>query len=155
MLAPPDAQLGQVAHPAVVQNGNVIYFSHPIFSQYQTKAPRWCKQLFANALTRLLPEPLVRVQAPSSLLVMLNKQADLNRHVLHLLYYVPERRCEEFDVIEDVVPLFDIPVSVRMDSPVTAVTVVPEGEKLPYVIEDGRLNFVLPRMQGHCMVEIR
>ena len=146
---------GNIAHPAVVQRGHVIYFSHPIFSQYQTKAPRWCKKFFANALNRLLPDPLVRVQAPSSLLIMLNRQPDLNRHVLHLLYYVPERRCEAFDVIEDVVPLYDIPVSVRMDAPVCEVTIVPEGLKLPFEAKDGKLSFVLPRLEGHCMVEIR
>ncbi len=146
---------GIVIHPAIVQRGNVIYFSHPIFSQYQTKAPRWCKQLFINALDRLLPDSLVRVQAPSSLLVMLNRQAHLNRYVLHLLYYVPERRCEEYDVIEDIVPLFDIPISLWLESPVSEVTVVPEGMKLPFTFKDGSLSFVLPRMEGHCMVEVK
>ncbi len=146
---------GIVIHPAIVQRENVIYFSHPIFSQYQTKAPRWCKQLFINALDRLLPDSLVRVQAPSSLLVMLNRQAHLNRYVLHLLYYVPERRCEEYDVIEDIVPLFDIPISLWLESPVSEVTVVPEGMKLPFTFKDGSLSFVLPRMEGHCMVEVK
>ena len=146
---------GQVVHPAIVQRGNVIYFSHPIFSQYQTKAPRWVKQLFVNALHRLLPTPLVKITAPSSLLVMLNKQQELNRYVLHLLYYVPERRCEEYDVIEDVVPLYDIPISVLIKEPVSEVTLVPQGETLPFVLEQGRLSFVLPKLFGHSMVEIR
>ena len=146
---------GKVVHPAVVQKGKVIYFSHPIFSQYQTKAPHWVKQLFINALDRLLPDPLVRLKAPSSTLVMLNKQPELNRYVLHLLSYIPERRCEEYDVIEDVIPLSDIPVSIRITDKVKKVIVVPEGRDLPFTIQNDRLSFVVPRILGHCMVEIR
>lgn len=43
------------------QKGDVVTFSHPVFSQYQTKAPH-------------------------------------DRWVLHLLYYVPERCCDECNV---------------------------------------------------------
>src|SRR5215831_9080341 len=39
----------QIGDPAVVQEGRVIYFAHPIFMQYNQNAPRWCKQLVVNA----------------------------------------------------------------------------------------------------------
>jgi hypothetical protein len=145
---------GQVVHPAVIQKGNIIYFSHPIFSQYQTKAPKWVKQLFASAVDRLLPDPLVRVQAPTSLLVMVNKQSHLQRYVVHLLFYIPERRCEAYDVVEDVVPLHDVPVSIKLPEDVTSVRIVPDGRPLSYEKQQGRLAFVVPHMRGHCMVEL-
>lgn len=145
---------GQVTHPAVVQKGKAIYFSQPIFSLYQTKAPRWCKQLVANALARLLPEPLVRVEAPSATIVTLNEQARHNRWVLHLLYYVPERRCDEYDVIEDVVPLYNVPVAVRADKPVQCVTLVPQGEPVNFAVDGGYVTFTVPEIMGHQMVEL-
>jgi hypothetical protein len=151
---------GKVVHPAVVQKGrnasfgSVIYFSNPVFSQYQTKAPRWCKQLVANALARLLPEPLVRVQAPSASIVTLNEQAQHNRWVLHLLYYVPERRCDEYDVIEDVVPLYNVPVAVRADKPVQRVTLVPQGEPVDFAVHSSYITFTVPEIEGHQMVEL-
>ncbi|MDF1514527.1 MAG: beta-galactosidase trimerization domain-containing protein [Anaerolineae bacterium] len=145
---------GERVHPAVVQQGNIIYFCHPIFSQYQTKAPFWVKVLFQNALARLLPEPIVQVKAPSSLLAMLNKQTQRNRHVLHMLYYVPERRCEEYDVIEDIVPLYDIPVRIRTGPQVQTVKLVPEDISLPFTVEGDAVNFIVPQLTGHCMVEI-
>lgn len=144
----------QVAGPAVVQRGRAIYFSQPIFTQYQRCAPRWCRQLFLNALDRLLPEPLVRVGGPSGLLALLNEQPAASRWVLHLLYYVPERRGEAFDVIEDVVPLFDIEVALRVPAAVRQVALVPQGEPLPTVAEAGRVRFMVPRLVGHQMVEI-
>ena len=145
---------GKVVHPAVAQQGHVVYFSHPVFSQYQTKAPRWCKQLVANALARLLPEPLVRVTAPTSTIVTLNEQAQHNRQVLHLLYYVPERRCDAYDVIEDVVPLYNVPVAVRADKPVQRVTLVPQSELVDFTVDNGYVTFTVPEIVGHQMVEL-
>ena len=145
---------GRIVGPGVVQQGRAIYFSHPIFSQYQTKAPRWCRQLFLDALARLLPEPLVRVKAPTGTLAALNSQVQEKRWVLHLLYYVPERRCEQFDVIEDVVPLYDVEVSVRAGSLPVSVTCVPGGESLPFSVEGKRVRFTVPKVEGHQMVEL-
>ena len=145
---------GEVVHPAVVQKERVVYFGNPVFSQYQTKAPRWCKQLIANALARLLPEPLVRVQAPTSTIITLNEQTQHNRQVLHLLYYVPERRCDEYDVIEDVVPLYHVPVAVRADKPVQRVTLVPQGAVVDFTVDNGYVTFTVPEVMGHQMVEL-
>jgi len=145
---------GRVTHPGVVQNGRVIYFSHPIFSQYQTKAPRWCRVLFLNALERLLPDPRVRVEAPTAAIASLNRQPDLDRQVLHLLHYVPERRGEAFDVVEDVVPLYGVRVSIKVDGPVDRVALVPQGEALTFDLQDGRVVFTVPKVDGHQMVEI-
>jgi hypothetical protein len=145
---------GQVTHPTVVQKGKAIYFSQPIFSLYQTKAPRWCKQLLFNALARLLPEPLVRVNAPTASIVTLNAQPQHNRQVLHLLYYVPERRCDEYDVIEDVVSLYNMPVAVRADKPVQRVALVPQGEPLDFAVDGGYVTFIVPEIVGHQMVEL-
>jgi hypothetical protein len=145
---------GRVVHPGVIQNGRAIYFSHPIFSQYQTKAPRWCRQIFLNALARLLPEPLVQVKAPTGALAMLNAQPGESRWILHLLYYIPERRCEEYDVIEDVVPLFGVEVTVRTGQRPERVTCVPQREPVPFSMAGDRVSFKVPRLMGHQMVEL-
>ncbi|HOU11655.1 MAG TPA: beta-galactosidase trimerization domain-containing protein [Anaerolineae bacterium] len=145
---------GQIVHPAVVQQGRAIYFSQPIFSLYQTKAPRWCKQLLFNALARLLPEPLVRVHAPTASIITLNAQPQHHRQVLHLLYYVPERRCDEYDVIEDVTPLYDVAASIKAVQPVKSVSLIPQNVALPFTVEAGQVTFTVPKIEGHQMVEI-
>jgi hypothetical protein len=145
---------GQVGRPGVVRKGRAIYFCHPIFGQYQTRAPRWCKQLFLNALAILLPEPLVRIDAPTATIAALNSQIDEKRWVLHVLYYVPERRCEEFDVIEDVVPLYDVPVSIRTGRAPKCVRCVPSGEILEWEPEGLRVCFTVPEVVGHQMIEL-
>ena len=145
---------GELAAPAAVRAGNVIYFAHPIFRQYNQNAPRWCKLLLLNALDLLLPDPALRHQGPSSLVATVNEQSAESRWVVHLLNYIPERRGQEFDVIEDVLPLYDVAVSLRSPGPVTGVRSVPEGDPLPFKEVDGRLNFILPKLEGHQMVEV-
>ncbi len=144
---------GRQGYPAVVRQGRTIHFAHPIFSQYARNAPRWCKQLFLNALDLLLPDPLVRVVGPSTLLTALNRQGSANRLVLHLLHYIPERRGADFDVVEDVIPLYDLRVSIRVTG-VAGVSCVPQREKLEWMDSDGRVEFTVPAVQGHQMVEI-
>ncbi len=58
------------------------------------------------------------------------------------------------DVIEDVTPLFDVTVSLRMDHPIKSIACVPQGLSLPVTVEGGRATFSVPRIDGHQMVEI-
>ncbi len=145
---------GEVGYPGIVQNGNVIYFAHPLFTQYNQNAPHWYKTLFLNALELLLPEPVLRHNGPSTVLTTVNEQAKQHRWVVHLLHYIPERRSQDIDIIEDVIPLYDLEISVRAPTEIKAVTCVPEGEALDFTQVDGRVTFVLPKLMGHQMVEL-
>ena len=146
---------GEAERPAIVRTENTIYFSSPIFSQYNQNAPRWCKQLVNNALDLLLPEPLIRHDGPSTLLVTLNEQAQHDRHVLHMLHYIPERRGLDFDVIEDVIPLYNLMLSLRVDRPVRRVSLVPQEEDIQFVEIDGRVEFTVDQLNGHQIVAIQ
>ena len=145
---------GERAGAAIVRRGRVIYFSSPLFTQYYHNAPQWCRTLFLNALDMLLPQPLVRHGGPSTLEVTLNEQSAQKRLVLHLLHYIPIRRSAQIDIIEDVIPLYDIPVSVRADRAIAAVKVAPEGDALEFDQVDGRVAFTVPRVNGHQMIEL-
>lgn len=143
---------GRTGSPAIVRGAGTIYFAHPVFTQYDTNAPRWCKTLVGNALAMLLPEPLVRHDGPSSLRVGLTEQPAEHRWILHLLHYIPERRGRLFDTIEDVIPLHDLSVSVRVPGGVRSVTREPGGEPLPYAARDGRVDVRIDRMDGHALL---
>lgn len=145
---------GRNAGAAVVRRGGCVYLSHPVFSQYDHNAPRWCRQWFLNALNLLLAEPAVRHNGPSTLLATLNEQPLPKRRVLHLLHYLPERRGESFDVLEDVIPLYDVALSVRIDHPTSRVRLVPEGRPLPHQVNGSRIVFTVDKIQGHQMVEL-
>jgi len=145
---------GETGGPAVIKNGRVIYFTNPIFTEYNTVAPRWDKQMFLNALELLLPEPLVRHDGPTTMQVTVNEQADKNRWVVHLLHYIPERRSQYIDVIEDVIPLYEVKVSVKAPEKVRDIVCVPENDPLAYEQKGDRVEFVLPELVGHQMVAL-
>jgi hypothetical protein len=99
-------------------------------------------------LNTLLPEPLVRHQGPSTLVTTLNEQRAEQRAVLHLLHYIPERRSQEIDVIEDVIPVYGIGVSLRLDRGVAVIRLAPEGESCPVLLQGGRVRFTVPEVRG-------
>lgn len=145
---------GKVEYPAAIGTENTLYFIHPLFSQYQRSAPPWYKTLVRNALSRLLPEPLVRHDGPNSLVSNVMAQEGESRWVLHLLHYIPERKCDTLDIVDQVIPLHDISLALRCPDSVQAVRTVPEGEALPFTREGDILRFTLPKLTGHQMVEV-
>jgi len=144
---------GQTAGPAIVQNGRVVYFSNPIFSQYYHNAPRWCRTMFLNVLNTLLPNPVVQHSGPSTLEITINHQENENRDILHLLHYIPIRR-SEIDIIEDVIPVYNIPISLRAGQPIQAIQLAPSGETINFEVIDNRVTFTVPVVHGHQMIEI-
>jgi Hypothetical glycosyl hydrolase 6/Beta-galactosidase trimerisation domain len=146
---------GLEVQPGIVRKGRSLYFSSPIFSQYSDNAPFWCKRLVLNAVHLLLPDPLVKHDGPSTLQVTLTEQATHGRWVLHLLHFIPERRSDLLDVIEDVIPLFKIKIEVRVPRPVRAVTLVPEDASLAFRMEDAYSVFEVERIDGHAMVSLK
>jgi hypothetical protein len=74
--------------------------------------------------------------------------------VVHLLHYIPERRGRVIDTIEDIIRLHDVKLSVKALKRVRAVRLVPELSVLPFGQSDGRIEFVVPVVAGHQMIEL-
>ena len=145
---------GEQGKPAILRNGSVIYFSHPIFSQYNKNAPKWYKTMFLNALEMLLPEPVLRLEGPTTTLATINEQSRENRYIVHLLHYIPERRGQDFDVIEDVIPIYDVSVSLNLPRRAKQATLVPAGESIEIQRDGDRLEFSVAELHGHQMIEL-
>jgi hypothetical protein len=145
---------GRVRSAGVVRRGRAIYMAHPVGLLYTEFAPRWVRQMVLNAVDLLLPEPLLRHDGPKAMETAINEQAAERRRVVHLLYYVPERRANRLEIVEDVVPLRDVTVSLREDAPVASVRLAPEGTPLPFERGNGRVRFTVPVVRGHQMVEV-
>ena len=142
---------GESGYPAVTQQGQIIYFAHPLFSQYAQNAPNWCKLLVHNAMRMLLGRTLVKHDGPSTLKVTLNEQAQFNRQVVHLLHYIPERRCQDMDIIEDIIPLYNVGLEIACERPVKTVTCEPQGTALGFS-QDDVLHLTVPEIRGHQMI---
>lgn len=145
---------GKKAYSAVIKNGNMIYFMHPIFGQYNHNAPPWVKRLLLNAVDLALPNPILKHDGPSTMIATVTEQEEKNRRIVHLLHYIPERRSETMDIIEDTIPVYDVNVSLIEPKKVKNVSLVPQKENIEFKSINGRTEFKVGKIYGHQMIEI-
>jgi hypothetical protein len=76
--------------------------------------------------------------------------------IVHLLNYIIERKSRTIDTIEEMIPLFNRTVSIRLEKkPVSIFTFDSENgteTEHPFVWEHGRASVVLPEIGGHVML---
>jgi hypothetical protein len=137
---------------AAVQKKRVGYIAYPVFGSYAAHGNLPCRWLAAVMIDRLLPEPLVRVaDAPSSMEVSVTRQK--NRTIVHLLQYCPQRRTEQLDIVEDIVPLHDVKISLKSKiRPSDVYFLNPKPTKIDFRYSGGRVEVVVPKIVGHEMV---
>jgi hypothetical protein len=139
-------------YAAATIRGNVGYISYPIFSSFATHGNYPYRLLVQKILNQLLPEPLLRVEAPTSTEATVMRQD--RRTIVHLLNYCPERRTKTIDIIEDVVPVFHVPVSLKFAKRPKLVYLAPSREALIFTVRGNRVDVVVPEVRGHAMIVI-
>lgn len=139
-------------YAAATIKGRVGYIAYPLFAAYAQHGNAPFRQLLAALLDRLLPDPLLRVQAPTSTEATVMRQEKERRTIVHLLQYCPERRANGMDLVEDVVPIREVGLSLRLAKAPKRVSLAPEGEALPFTYADGRCRVTVPEVRGHAMV---
>jgi hypothetical protein len=121
-----------------------------VFENYARNGYAPHKILVRNCIQKLIPDPLLRVEVPSTAEVTLTEQP--GRKIVHLLHYPAERRGIDLDVVEDVIPLFNIPLSLKLSSIPRQVYTVPDLQPLPAKYEKGYASVTVPSVVGHAMV---
>lgn len=74
------------------------------------------------------------------------------RTIVHVLQYAPERRAEGLDILEDIIPLYDVSMSLMLAKKPARVYLAPEMKHLEYTFANGRCDLVIPEVNGHAMV---
>ena len=78
-------------------------------------------------------------------------QPQHRRYVAHLLYAPPLQRGRCL-VIEDMPPLYDVPVQVRLPQTVTSARLEPGSQALPIERAGDAVRVTVPKMQCHQVV---
>ena len=86
------------------------------------------------------------------------EQRGERRYVAHLLYSPTSVRGKlremPIELIEDVIPLHDTRVALRLPKKVKSARFVPDGGPLGFSQEDGVVSFTVPEFASHQMVEL-
>ncbi len=143
--------------PGMTENRHGMYLAWNVFEEYATKGSLHLKEIVIYGLKRLLGQTItIQTDLPAQGIVTIQRQNELRRHVLHLLYASPVKRGNGIEVIEDIIPLTDISVSIRLEQPVLEAVLVPENQPLALTqTADGRTQFIVPRLECHQMIELR
>lgn len=145
---------------AAVENGGYLYVAHPLFTAYHKVGSvamlNMAKAYIARALGHA---PMIQTSLPKAGRASLRMAEGRNSDVLHLLFATPVLRGtlgeKPLQVIQDIVELQNIEVSLECRGKASGVVSVPDGASIPFDAEQDRVKFVVPRLLGHQMIEIR
>jgi len=142
---------GECEGTAMVYGGAGIYIAWNLFEDYAVKGSLILKETAVYALDMLL-EKTLKTNLPAQGIATLTKQGD--RLVNHLLYASPVKRGSNIEVIEDIVPLYNIEVELKLEKSIESVRLVPQMEDLKLEASGGTVKYVVPKLENHQMVVI-
>ena len=147
---------GKSGGPGMVEGPDGICFAWNVFEDYATKGSLILRETVLYALHRLLPVKTLETNLPAQGIVTLMKQPVAQRYVNHILYASPVKRGEGVEVIEDILPVQNIRVEIRLPDgeTVKSVRLVPQGVPISFTQQNGTVSYVVPEVLCHQMVEI-
>jgi hypothetical protein len=120
------------------------------------------KYMVRGLIKRLLPDPAIVTDLPSSGRATLTQQQEQNRHVLHLLYGAPQVRGKAvpngegghrvMEMIEDIPTLGPVTASVRLPDSPRRVYDALTGDDIPFTNGGGRVEVKLPYLRIHSAI---
>jgi len=143
-------------YPGAVISENVAYVPWKVFEDYAAVGSLHLKELVAALIEELTGgERSVYVDGlPDRGVVTLLRQPEKDRLINHLLFSHTSVRGNGVEVIEDVVPIYDVKVSVKCGREPSAVWLEPAHEALPFTYANGSVSYTVPRVEIHQMVSV-
>ena len=135
------------SRPGATVTQNTAYIAWKVFADYATKGELHAKELVLHILKSLLPdqERPVTAALPDKSVVTLYRQGD--RDVLTALFAYTSVRGKGTEIIEDVVPLYNVCFELKRDKAPARIYTAPEGEELAFEYSGGRVKFTLPKLE--------
>lgn len=141
--------------PGMVRKGNLIYIAWDVFEDYAVKGSLFLKEVVLYAVDLLLGEDKTLVTSlPAQGVTTLLRSNDTGNLVNHLLYAAPVRRGENIEVIEDIIPLYDIEVELKLDFVPKRAYLAPEMKELNFTFDKNIIKYTVPQVECHQMIVI-
>jgi hypothetical protein len=159
----PDDPVAEMLGAAVTEFGGTAYIAYPIFRLYRAMGQPLYKYVVRGLLDRLIPDPAMVTDLPSSGRATLTRQIEHDRHILHLLYGPPQIRGKEvrgddgstrvMEMIEDIPAIGPVNATVRLPSRPKRVFDALTGEDVVWsTSDDGSVRITVPRLRIHSAV---
>ncbi len=140
------------SYPAVAIKNNIAYIGWDIFSGYSLYGDFHKKEIVDFVLNKLMNNDYtVETTLPDRGIVTVMQQD--NRKIVHLLFAHTTNRGRNTEVIEDLIPLYNINVELKCDKP-KSVKLVPENQEINFTYENGKVKFTVPKVFCHQMIAV-
>ncbi len=141
--------------PAATEGEDGIYIAADIFNEYAEIGDISAKLMTHKLIDKLLGDKKTLITSlPAQGVVTLMEQKDKNRFICHLLYASPVKRGKNTEIIEDIIPLYDVKVSVKTEKIPQKVYLAPTKTEIPFDFDGERISFAVSRLENHAMTVI-
>jgi hypothetical protein len=166
--APPDFQKSR--YDCGVIKNRILYLAHPVFAIYRGLGSVALKDYIINCLNLVLNgSKSIDTNLPSTARISMMKQSAMNRRVVHLLHANTINRGGEMkfnggtisassrsiEVIEDILPLRNAELSIRLPQPVTRVTLEPQGVPVQFTRKEDQIHVKIDEFSCHQMIVLQ
>mgnify|MGYP005837573315 CR=1 FL=1 len=164
----PAAELSD--YSAALRSAAILYLAHPVFSIYAAQGAVAYSHYIRNAVRMMLgDDATVSANLPSTARTTLMRQETEGRYVLHLLYANTIARganvnlspegcvydSKRVEVIEDLLPLRDTEVVLRLPRAPRKVILEPQGQEIAFDVKNGAVRFRVDEFTCHQMVVLQ
>lgn len=141
--------------PGMIKSKSGIYIAWKFFSDYSTNGSLILKDTIKFALNNLLSDnKVLSTTLKEQGITTLQHQQDKRRYVHHLLYAIPVKRGEGVEVIEDIVPVYDINTELQVPEKIKKVYLAPQMINIPFTQNGHTLKYTVDKIDCHQMVVI-
>jgi len=139
----------------ITEGKDGVYIAWNLFEEYGKVGSLIAKEAIIYVLDRMLGDKKIfSSNLPSGAKATLMHQRDERRYINHIVYASPVKRGSGVEVVEDIVPLYDTEVNIRINKNVKNVYLAPEKINLGFVQNGNLLTYKVPKVDCHQMVII-
>ena len=151
---------------AAVMSSQTAYIGWNLFEDYARTGSLHLKELVTYTIDQLLKkEKTIEVQIPDRAISTLCKQDGgkdglPDRYIHHILFahttirgnFVWDNISHVVEVIEDLVPLTQVNVKIKLKDAVQRVYLAPQMEELPFEMIEDSIQYTVPKVDCHQMI---
>ncbi len=143
---------GKAYGAGIIEGPDGIVIPWNIFEEYATRGPLIAKLVVHYVLNRLLGDKKsIETSLPSKGIASIIDCGTYIRN--HLLYASPIKRGNGIEIVEEILPVYDIKVKVRVGSKkICAVYTVPQMKNIPFEQMGDTVTYTLPKLENHQLV---
>ena len=143
----------EIAGPGIVEGNAGIYIGWQVFTEYAEKGSLILKRIVQYALDKLLIDnKTLTTNLGAQGITTLMEQKKEKRYINHLLYAVPVKRGSNVEVIEDIIPVYNINVELKLTKEIKRVYLAPQNKEIPFTQNGDTIRYTVNVVECHQMI---